>query len=116
MAASLPASIAAASSTSSSSSSNGVFTLPPVNTTSYPRDMIGYNQRPPHPQWPGAARVAVQFVLNYEEGGENSILHGDKSSEWLLSDIGIPVSHTTTTLYYWHIYYDFSTMYICFVI
>ena len=44
---------------------------------SYPRDMIGYGPTPPHAAWPDDARVAVQFVLNYEEGGENSILHGD---------------------------------------
>ena len=43
----------------------------------YPRDMVGYGANPPHPQWPGGARVAVQFVVNYEEGGENCILHGD---------------------------------------
>lgn len=54
---------------------------------SYPRDMIGYGANPPHPQWPGNARIAVQFVINYEEGGENCILHGDKSSEAFLSEI-----------------------------
>ena len=47
----------------------------------YPRDLIGYGRNPPHPHWPGEARVAVQFVLNYEEGAENSVLHGDKGSE-----------------------------------
>ena len=46
-------------------------------TAPYPRDLIGYGRTPPHPHWPGNARVAVQFVLNYEEGGENSVLHGD---------------------------------------
>ncbi|MEG0448069.1 MAG: allantoinase, partial [Comamonas sp.] len=40
-------------------------------TASYPRDLLGYGRHTPHPQWPGKARVAVQFVLNYEEGGEN---------------------------------------------
>ncbi|MCB1134300.1 MAG: polysaccharide deacetylase family protein, partial [Verrucomicrobiae bacterium] len=53
----------------------------------YPRDMVGYGRRTPDPQWPGGARIAVQFVINYEEGGESNILHGDPSSEWLLSEI-----------------------------
>ncbi|HRE90428.1 MAG TPA: allantoinase PuuE [Myxococcota bacterium] len=53
----------------------------------YPRDMVGYGRRPPEAKWPGAARVAVQFVLNYEEGGENCILHGDAASEAFLSEI-----------------------------
>ncbi|MDQ0470660.1 allantoinase PuuE [Labrys wisconsinensis] len=53
----------------------------------YPRDLRGYGRTPPQPQWPGDARVAVQFVLNYEEGGENNILHGDPYSEAFLSDI-----------------------------
>ena len=53
----------------------------------YPRNMIGHGPNPPDPQWPGQARIAVQFVLNYEEGGENSILHGDAASEAFLSDI-----------------------------
>jgi len=53
----------------------------------YPRDLIGYGRSPPDPRWPGRARVAVQFVLNYEEGGERSILHGDKESEAFLSDV-----------------------------
>ena len=47
----------------------------------YPRDLIGYASNPPHPQWPGDARIALSFVLNYEEGGERSVLHGDKESE-----------------------------------
>jgi putative urate catabolism protein len=55
--------------------------------TPYPRDMIGYGRHTPDPQWPGGARVAVQFVINYEEGGENSILHGDAASEAFLSEI-----------------------------
>ena len=54
---------------------------------SYPRDMIGYGRNPPHPQWPGQARIALQFVLNYEEGGENCVLHGDPASETFLSEI-----------------------------
>ena len=53
----------------------------------YPRDMAGYGANPPDPQWPGGARIAVQFVVNYEEGGENNILHGDKASEAFLSEI-----------------------------
>ncbi len=53
----------------------------------YDRDMIGYGAHPPHPRWPGDARIAVQFVVNYEEGGENCVLHGDAASEAFLSDI-----------------------------
>ena len=53
----------------------------------YPRDMIGYGRNPPHPQWPAQARIALQFVLNYEEGGENNVLHGDAASETFLSEI-----------------------------
>jgi putative urate catabolism protein len=55
--------------------------------TSYPRDMVGYGRHPPDPRWPGGARLAVQFVVNYEEGGENNILHGDAASEAFLSEI-----------------------------
>jgi len=58
-----------------------------MNPTRYPRDMRGHGANPPDPQWPGGALVAVQFVVNYEEGGENSILHGDKASEAFLSEI-----------------------------
>ena len=54
---------------------------------SYPRDLVGYGRNPPDPLWPGEARVAVQFVLNYEEGGENCVLHGDAASEAFLSEI-----------------------------
>jgi allantoinase len=53
----------------------------------YPRDLAGYGRTPPHPQWPGRARIALQFVLNYEEGGENNVLHGDAASETFLSEI-----------------------------
>ncbi|MBI3707453.1 MAG: allantoinase PuuE [Proteobacteria bacterium] len=56
-------------------------------TEPYPRDMIGYGRRPPHPHWPGQARVAVQFVLNFEEGGETSPLHGDQTSEVYLHEV-----------------------------
>jgi len=58
-----------------------------VTENAYPRDLIGYGRRPPHPRWPGDARLALQFVLNYEEGGERSILHGDPASETFLSEI-----------------------------
>ena len=53
----------------------------------YPRDMHGYGANPPDPQWPGGARIAVQFVINYEEGGENNLLHGDPASEAFLSEV-----------------------------
>jgi len=53
----------------------------------YPRDMIGYGRNPPDARWPGGARLALQIVLNYEEGAENSVLHGDPASETFLSDI-----------------------------
>ncbi|WP_133471505.1 allantoinase PuuE [Paraglaciecola marina] len=53
----------------------------------YPRDLIGYGQNPPNPHWPNNAKIAVQFVLNYEEGGENNVLHGDEHSEIFLSEI-----------------------------
>jgi peptidoglycan/xylan/chitin deacetylase (PgdA/CDA1 family) len=56
-------------------------------TQKYPRDLAGYGASPPDPQWPGGARIAVQLVLNYEEGGENSVLHGDAASEAFLSEI-----------------------------
>jgi putative urate catabolism protein len=59
----------------------------PRPPSSYPRDLIGYGRNPPDPKWPGDARVAVQFVVNYEEGGERSILHGDDESEAFLSDV-----------------------------
>ena len=58
---------------------------PPVSV--YPRDLAGYGRTPPDPRWPGGARLAVQFVLNFEEGGENSVLHGDAASEAFLSDL-----------------------------
>ena len=53
----------------------------------YPRDMVGYGAKPPHPRWPGGARLALQIVLNYEEGAEASVLHGDAASETFLSEI-----------------------------
>lgn len=53
----------------------------------YPRDMVGYGRYTPDPQWPNQARIAVQFVINYEEGGENCVLHGDQAAEAFLSEI-----------------------------
>ncbi len=53
----------------------------------YPRNLIGYGRNPPHPRWPGGARIAVQVVLNYEEGGERCLLHGDDEAETFLSDM-----------------------------
>ena len=53
----------------------------------YPRDMVGYGANQPHPQWPDNSALAVQFVINYEEGGENCVLHGDAASEAFLSEI-----------------------------
>lgn len=58
-----------------------------ANRVPYPRDVIGYGRYPPQANWPDQARIAVQFVLNYEEGGENSVLHGDPGSEQFLSEI-----------------------------
>ncbi len=63
------------------------------STLPYPRDLAGYGAHPPHPRWPGGARIAVQFVLNYEEGGENCVLHGDAGSEQFLSEMFNPASY-----------------------
>ncbi|MCX7662966.1 MAG: allantoinase PuuE [Tepidimonas fonticaldi] len=63
------------------------------STAPYPRDLIGYGRRPPHARWPGGARIAVQFVLNYEEGGENCVLHGDAASETFLSEMFAPAAY-----------------------
>jgi len=57
------------------------------STLPYPRDMIGYGADVPHARWPGGARIAVQFVLNYEEGSESHVLHGDAGSEHFLSEL-----------------------------
>ncbi|WP_374318962.1 allantoinase PuuE [Aquabacterium sp.] len=62
------------------------------NAQTYPRDLIGYGRQIPHAQWPNGARIAVQFVLNYEEGGENCVLHGDAGSEQFLSEMFNPPS------------------------
>ncbi len=62
------------------------------STASYPRNLTGYGRNPPNARWPGNARIAVQFVLNYEEGGENAVLHGDAGSEQFLSEMFNPPS------------------------
>src|SRR5580765_974873 len=59
-------------------------------TKDYPRDLIGYGRNPPQANWPGGARIAVQFVLNYEEGSENCVLDGDAASETFLSEMTDP--------------------------
>ena len=61
--------------------------MSPPHATDYPRDLAGYGRHPPDPRWPGGAQLALQFVVNFEEGGENSILHGDAASEAFLSDV-----------------------------
>src|SRR5580698_8124382 len=60
---------------------------PPPATPDYPRDLVGYGRHPPHAGWPNGARIAVQFVLNYEEGAESCVLDGDAGSEVFLSEI-----------------------------
>ncbi len=62
------------------------------STLPYPRDLVGYGRRPPDPAWPGRARIALQFVLNYEEGAENSVLHADAASEQFLSEMFSPAA------------------------
>ncbi|ODS93703.1 MAG: allantoinase [Comamonas sp. SCN 65-56] len=62
-------------------------------TAPYPRDLIGYGRHTPQPHWPGQARIAVSFVLNYEEGGENCVLHGDAGSEQFLSELFNPAAY-----------------------
>lgn len=86
----------------------------------YPRDLRGYAGKPPHAQWPQQARIAVQFVLNFEEGAENHVLHGDAGSEQFLSDIigaaSYPDRHMSMdSLYeygsragFWRIHQEFS--------
>ncbi|WP_439605712.1 allantoinase PuuE [Hydrogenophaga sp.] len=63
------------------------------STRGYPRDLAGYGRDVPHARWPNGARIAVQFVLNYEEGGENSVLHGDDASEQFLSEMFNPAAY-----------------------
>ena len=64
----------------------------------YPRDLRGHSRCPPDPRWPNGARVAVQFVLNFEEGGENSVLHGDAASEQFLSEMANPPAYAARHL------------------
>ena len=64
--------------------------MAPRTTHDWPRDYVGYGKNPPNPQWPGDARIALNFNLNYETGGEANILDGDPASEGLLNDIGFP--------------------------
>src|SRR4051812_8797778 len=59
----------------------------PAKSDDYPPAQVGYGPNPPHPRWPGGANIAVQFVLNYEEGAENNVLHGDSGSETFLSEV-----------------------------
>ena len=58
-----------------------------MTSADYPRDMVGYGRTPPDPRWPQGARIAVQFVINYEEGAENNILHGDEAAEGYMSEV-----------------------------
>ena len=86
----------------------------------YSRDLIGYHGNPPHAQWPNQARIAVQFVLNYEEGGENHVEHGDAGSEQFLSEIvgavSFPAKHMSMDSMYeygsragfWRIHEEFQ--------
>lgn len=62
-------------------------TLADYRSERYPRDMVGYGAAPPDPQWPGGAKIALQFVLNYEEGSENNVLENDRGSETFLSEM-----------------------------
>ena len=62
------------------------------STLPYPRDLVGYGAKPPHAAWPAQARIALQFVLNYEDGAENSVLHGDGASEQFLSEMANPAA------------------------
>ena len=64
-----------------------------MSTPPYPRDLVGYGRNPPQANWPGKARVALQFVLNVEEGGENCVLHGDAGSEQFLSELFNPAAY-----------------------
>ncbi|MFC7344225.1 allantoinase PuuE [Saccharopolyspora griseoalba] len=63
------------------------------STAEYPRDLVGYGEGGYDPEWPGGARIAVQFVLNYEEGGENHVLHGDPTAETFLSEMFNPAPY-----------------------
>jgi allantoinase len=76
----------------------------PAHPPSYPRDLRGHGRHPPAAHWPGNARVAVQFVLNFEEGGENSVLHGDAGSEQFLTELfnppALPARHLSVEAIY----------------
>jgi allantoinase len=76
----------------------------PAPSPSYPRDLRGHGRHPPAAHWPGNARVAVQFVLNFEEGGENSVLHGDAGSEQFLTELfnppALPARHLSVEAIY----------------
>jgi putative urate catabolism protein len=72
--------------------------LPTDPNRTYPRDLRGHGRHPPQAPWPGQARVAVQFVLNFEEGGENSVLHGDPGSEQFLSEMASPPAYAARHL------------------
>jgi putative urate catabolism protein len=65
----------------------GIFAMSSSPFSKYPRDLAGYGRNPPDPRWPGGARVAVQFVVNFEEGAENNVLHGDQASEAFLTEV-----------------------------
>ena len=91
-----------------------------IQQQNYSRDLIGYRGQPPHPKWPFNARIAVQFVLNYEEGAENHIEHGDAGSEQFLSEIigaaSFPAVHRSMDSMYeygsragfWRIHHEFQ--------
>jgi len=70
-----------------------VYTVAMHSAPRYPRDLVGHGRTPPQAQWPGNARIALQLVLNYEEGGERSVLHGDAGSEQFLSEMASPASY-----------------------
>jgi putative urate catabolism protein len=67
-----------------------LLTMTPNSHTPYPRDLVGYGENPPHPHWPNGARLAVSFVLNYEEGAENTLLNGDPHSETFIHEVPSP--------------------------
>ena len=69
--------------------------------TSYPRDLVGYADQPPDPRWPSGARLALNFVVNYEEGGERSVLHGDKVAETRLTDLLMPAHSRARAILIW---------------
>lgn len=91
-----------------------------IQQQNYSRDLMGYQGQPPHPHWPNNARIAVQFVLNYEEGGENHVEHGDAGSEQFLSEIigaaSFPAVHRSMDSMYeygsragfWRIHHEFQ--------